>query len=477
MKKNELIDPDFKLIEDTVLDFKNIAVKFLSSVENRDHSNKYKKKISKALPSDGQGIKLTTEEFLKDIFPYCTPVSGPRWFKLIVGGVTPAALMGELISSTMDQIPDPFSGAMAASITKDTLEYLGKFLRIGDFSGIFTTGTSASHIIGLITASEWIAERHNIDIAQNGIQSLPEVAMFGATPHVSFIKALRVTGFSRKNLQLIDHLPGRESMDLNHLEEMMKKNYSKEKIVIASAGTIASGDFDDLEGVSYLCKKYNAWSHLDGAFGVFARCSKKLENLIQGLEKMDSIAFDAHKWLNVPYESGLFYTKRPDLQEKALKVTDTYLTSDEDVPFFANKGIQLSQKFRALPLWFSFKAYGYDGIKNIIENNCDLAQYLSDWIDHSDEFTLLATTHLNIVLFSAVTNNNHPKEMNEINLRIIDYINSEGKFACGTIHYNEYEAIRIAICNWKTQKIDIDIVIKTLSNAYKFIMSSPKLEA
>jgi glutamate/tyrosine decarboxylase-like PLP-dependent enzyme len=469
IKYNEKISDDIKNIDLLLSNCKDIAVEFLTFINDKKCVNvDYKRNPLKLLEADGIGTKATIEEFLQDILPYCTANVGPRWFGFVVGGVTPAALVGDWLASVIDQIPDPFSGSIAADITEETINYLIKFFEIENcgFNGAFTSGTSTSNLIAIITAREWCAQTVGIDVTGDGVWGLLKIKVFGACPHISLIKALGISGLGRNSWQPVESLPGREAIDPNALRKALSETDAVGKIVVASAGTVTTGDFDNLNDLSDICKTYKAWLHVDGAFGAFARCSKNFYHLVSGLEKADSISIDAHKWFNVPYDSGLIFTKHLNLQEKSLKIAASYLEVNSDAPIYANRVIQLAQRFRALPVWLTLKSYGYSGVSEIIERNCYLAKKLSDWIINSKNYELLSETRLNIVAFKVKTDNavDYDKT-NFINKKIIYYLNQKGLFFCSPSKFNGYPCIRVAICNWRTTEEDINIVTNNLEDA------------
>jgi len=248
-------------------------------------------------------------------------------------------------------------------------------------------------------------------------------------------------------------------MNIKALEEALMKCSSNSKIVIASAGTVTGTDYDDLIAISILCKKYNAWLHVDAAFGIFERLTSGTEGKTKGIEHADSLTLDCHKWLNVPYDCGVFLTKHLSLLQASSEVTAPYLAgSDSDIPFMS-LGIENSRRFRAFPVWATLMVYGREGVRENIKANIHHASTLVNWLDESVKYVLIKPCELNVVLFkpnSAILNLSSDE--------CIAKLNASGQVFLTPGSWQGQPIIRAALSNWSTSTEDVKKVITTLNN-------------
>ena len=417
------------------------------------------------LPEQGAGAMATLDLFEREYAHLITNSAGPRYFGFVTGGSTPASVAGDWLVSAYDQNTCGSNDSIAPQLEKQTIAYFRQLFGLSaNFYGSFVTGATMANFVGLALGRQWLGEQSGLDVAHDGLANLA-VKVVSGTPHSSILKSLSMLGIGRNAVHRVGTLAGREAIDLQKLEQYLAGEHGP-VIVVANAGTVNTGDFDDLGGILALKNKYNFWLHVDGAFGGFAACSEKFTHLMDGVDGADSLTVDAHKWLNVPYDSAMQFTRHPALQLKIFQNSAAYLSDPAKSHDYFHYTPESSRRWRALPAWFSLRAYGKDGYREIIERNCSLAVKLGRRIGQSDEFILLSAVRLNIVCFTLNESQPDAARIQAFLRRVRD----DGKVFFTPTVYQGIPAIRAAVSNWQTTEEDMDIafeVIMRIANELK----------
>jgi glutamate/tyrosine decarboxylase-like PLP-dependent enzyme len=413
------------------------------------------------LPEQGDGALAALRELL-DGLDGAVRAAGPKFFHFVNGGVTPAALGADWLASAIDQNP----GAWVASPLAGRLEIVALgwlrdlFGLPAEGGGVLTTGATMANFVALACARRWWGLRHGIDVDEQGLSGLPPVPVFGSGyVHPSDVKALAMLGVGRDQVR---HLSRDEvgRLDIEALEDELRELGGAPAIVIASAGEVNAGEFDPVERMADLAERHGAWLHVDGAFGLFAALSPRTRQLVEGVERADSVAADGHKWLNVPYESGFAFVRDRSLQPAVFAAGAAYLPDPDDPrPTWGYLGPEMSRRARSLAVWATLRAYGREGYRAIVEGHLDLAQRLARRVDEAPDLERLADVPLNIVCFRYRPLGVPDERLDDLNRRIGEAVIDDGRVFFGSTIYGGRVAFRPALVHWRHREEDVDLIV------------------
>jgi glutamate/tyrosine decarboxylase-like PLP-dependent enzyme len=414
-----------------------------------------------SLPEDGMGAANALRKLIDDGLPAHARSTGPRFFHFVMGGVTPAAMGADWLTSLLDQNPGMWLGSpMGARLEQIALAWLRDLFGLpGDWGGKLTSGATMANFTALACARRWWGLQHGADVDEQGLAELPRVPVFSSGyVHASAIKALGMLGIGRSTIQTLSaDATGR--LDQAQLDNALRETAGP-AIVIANAGEVNAGDFDPIDEMADLCKEHGAWLHVDGAFGLFAAASPAGADLVKGVERADSVASDGHKWLNVPYDSGFAFIHDPNLAAEVFSIKAAYLApTDPSRPNVGFLGPESSQRARALTVWATLAAYGRGGYRAIVEQHMRLAKRVGDAVARSDDLELLADVKLNIICFRYNPGGMSDEELDAVNAETGRRLIQDGRVYAGTTKYAGRTAFRPAIVNWRTTEADVDLLV------------------
>jgi glutamate/tyrosine decarboxylase-like PLP-dependent enzyme len=458
----EQLQNDLNQLEFLLEKVKVQGLDYLNHIDHRPTSTKYTITRKQSLSENGIGTAAALQEFNERLEPLIVASSGPRYLGFVTGGTTPAAIAGDWLATIYDQNSQSTNGYgdISANIEIETINLLLDLFNLPkEFFGGFVTGATMSNFTCLAVARQWIGKQEGKDFAKEGVSG--SIKVLTATPHSSALKSLSMLGIGSNNIIKVKTIEGnREAIDVQELENNLKVLNGEPCILIASGGTVNTVDFDDFVAIAKLKEKYNFWWHIDAAFGGFAACSNSHNHLLKDWELADSITIDCHKWLNVPYESALFFIKQKHniLQVETFQNSNAPYLGDPMENFdYLNFLPENSRRLKALPAWFTLTAYGKEGIKNTVENNIQLAQLFGQFIQNSNDFELLAPVRLNTVCFTL-----HGEE-NQDNVKIfLSKLNDSGKVFMTPTVYKGRKGIRAAFVNWRITEKNVEIVIELM---------------
>ncbi|WP_394773647.1 pyridoxal phosphate-dependent decarboxylase family protein [Flavobacterium sp.] len=462
---NSILQQDLQDLENILNQAKEQGIDFLNNLENIPTSNKNTTDPTRNLNELGLGSLATLKEFNERLAPLMVASPGPRYLGFVTGGSTPASIVGDWLATVYDQNTQAVKaqGGTSALIEFETIHLLLQLLDLPkSFLGGFVTGATMSNFTCLGVARQWFGAQSGKDFAKNGISET--IHILTATPHSSSIKTLSMLGIGSNNYTTIKTIEGnREAIDIDDLEKNIQNLNGKPFILISSAGTVNTADFDDFQAISKLRGKYNFWWHIDAAFGGFAAVSEKFKHLVEGWEGADSITIDCHKWLNVPYESAFYLVKEKhtNLQVETFQNSNApYLGNPLENFNYLNVLPENSRRLRALPVWFSLLAYGKEGFQDIVENSAALALHFANELIEDGNFELLAPIRLNNVCFTLKGDHNQENVS-----QFLTHLNDRGKVFMTPTVYEGRKGIRASFVNWRTTENDIKIIIEEMKES------------
>jgi glutamate/tyrosine decarboxylase-like PLP-dependent enzyme len=381
--------------------------------------------------------------------------AGPRYFGFVVGGSLPAALAADWLAAAWDQNAGLFVlGPAAATVEDVAAGWLTELLGLPATASCgFVTGGLGANFGGLAAARNHVLARAGWDVERDGLVGAPPVeVVVGAERHVTIDVALRYLGLGSGRLRVVP-ADDQGRMDAAALGEVLAA-VEGPTIVCAQAGNVNTGAFDPLAAICAAGHDHGAWVHVDGAFGLWAGASPALRHLVAGVEQADSWATDAHKWLNVPYDSGLVFVAHPQAHLAAFAKVASYLTpgqgGERDPDGFVPEG---SRRARGFPVWAALRSLGRSGVAELVERCCGHARRFADALAAADGVEVLNEVVLNQVLVRfADPGGDHDGRTREV----IRRVQADGTLWLGGTAWQGMAAMRISVSNWSTTTDDVD---------------------
>jgi glutamate/tyrosine decarboxylase-like PLP-dependent enzyme len=418
-------------------------------------------------PAGGENIDSILAEFTEKIAAYPMGNGHPRFFAWVNSPPTPAGVFADALASALG--PSVAGGNHAAVWVEHAV--LGWFRQLlglpANSAGLLVSGGSMANLTGLAVARH---VKSGIDVRADGLQGIdrPLTLYMGEEGHGCIRKAAELLGIGSKYIRTIPS-DERLRMDLRLLEEAIRADLDaglRPIAVVASAGTVNSGAIDPLAQISEVCRQYDLWLHVDGAYGAPGILSEQYRPQLEALSLADSVALDPHKWLYLPVEAGLVMVREGAAMRDAFSLVPPYLRTDGNPhgvggpPWFSEYGFQQTRGFRALKVWMALKYHGLEGYTASIERDIALAQRLARLVETSVDLDLLAPQSLSIVLFRFAPPGINEEQLDALNKSILEDIQLSGKaFLSSTLVRGRF-ALRACVVNHRTSAGDIDFLVR-----------------
>ena len=389
--------------------------------------------------------------------PATVATTGGRYFGFVIGGTLPAALAANWLAGAWDQnaamqVMSPVAAKVEDIVREWTLDLLG----LPASSGVgFVTCTTMANFSGLAAARSALLQRSGWNVEEDGMFEAPAICVVvGEEVHVSVLKALSMLGLGRSRVITVPaDSQGRMRVDALPVLD-------SHTVICMQAGNVNTGAFDPAKEICARARDAGAWVHVDGAFGLWGTVSPQYAPLLEGVSAADSWAIDCHKWLNVPYDSGMVVVREPEHLRRALAAGDAaYLTQGagrEPWQYTPDS----SRRARGIELWAGMRSLGRSGLREMMERNCRQARLFADRL-RAAGFTVLNDVVLNQVLVSFGS----PEETR----RVIAEIHADGTCWCGGTIWQGHTAMRISVSCWATTDEDVERSVAAMIRIAKSI--------
>ncbi|MEZ5352628.1 MAG: aminotransferase class V-fold PLP-dependent enzyme [Bryobacteraceae bacterium] len=384
--------------------------------------------------------------------PATMGMAGRRYFGFVIGGSLPAALAANWLAGAWDQCPGLFVASPIGTVLEEvSLRWLLDVLRLPPESGgSFVTGATAGNFTALAAARHAVLARAGWDVEADGLFGAPPVTVVvGGEVHPSLTKALAMLGLGRSR---VTRVPVDEQGRMRASEMPPLRGPA---IVCMQAGNVNTGGFDPASEICARAQADGAWVHVDGAFGLWAAASPKFAHLVEGVAGADSWSTDAHKWLNVPYDSGLAFVRDSQALKSAMAVSAAYLPQGEHREP-SQYTPELSRRARGVEIWAALKSLGRAGLADLIERNCELARLFAEQLKQGGG-EILNEVVLNQVLVSFG---------GDARTRaVIERVQLDGTCWCGPTVWQGRTAMRISVSSWATRREDVERSVAAILRA------------
>ena len=398
------------------------------------------------LPEGPTEPRAVIESLVESVEPgLCATPSG-RFFGFVIGGSVPAAVAADMLTSAWDQNAGLYVAGPAAAVVEDVCRgWLAELLGLPPHVSVaFVTGTQMAHVTALAAARHHVLGAVGWNVPEQGLAGAPPIrVVVGETRHVTVDRALRLLGIGASSLDVVPvDDQGRMLVGRLRLDE-------EPTIVCGQAGDVNTGAFDDLEAIADASAESGAWFHLDGAFGLWAAVSTELRHLVRGAERADSWTTDCHKWLNVPYDSGLAFCAHPDAHRAAIGVQASYLVhaSDRRERDEMDWTPEFSRRARGFAVYAALRSLGRSGVAEIVERSCENARLFAKLLEEGGA-TILNDVVLNQVLVRFGDG--------ERTADVIRRVQEDGTCWLGGTDWEGEHAMRVSVSNWRTTREDVE---------------------
>jgi len=425
------------------------ARSYLATIQNRSVAPSAAavaglRELDEPLPRESTSPEETLALLDRVVSPATMGSAGPRFFGFVIGGSLPVSLAANWLANTWDQ-----NAALALStpgvsrVEAQALRWLNELFDLpSETAGAFVTGATVANFTALAAARNGTLARAGWNVEADGLFGAPPITVItGEEAHPTLLKSLGMLGLGRSRIIRVP-ADGQGRMRADSLPRI-----SGPTIVCLQAGNVNTGAFDPFEPLVERAQSQGAWVHIDGAFGLWAKAMSRLRPLVKGMERADSWATDAHKWLNVPYDCGLAFVRDGQCLSRAMAITAEYLPTDTTERNPSDFTPELSRRARGVEVWAALRTLGRAGLEELFERNCRQARRFAAGLREAGH-EILNEVALNQVLVSFGSP--------ERTRKVIAAVQADGTCWCGVTVWQGRTAMRISVSSWATQDEDVE---------------------
>ncbi|TFV95765.1 aminotransferase class V-fold PLP-dependent enzyme [Algoriphagus kandeliae] len=479
--KNQTLDPQdwesmrelgHQMIDDLIDYWKGIREEKIW----RPIPEEIKQRLDDSIPETGMDPEAVYEEFKKTIFPYNKGNVHPRFFAWIQGTGTPMGTFADLLASGMN--PNTTIGEHSAMyVDRQVVNWCKELMGFpSSASGILVSGGSMANITALTVARNAFGEGK---IREKGLlENGQQLILYCSTEtHACIQKAAEILGIGSQHVRKIpvnDAYEMRADLLQKQIEQDLELGLCPFAIV-GTAGTVNTGAIDPLDDLFKISRQYNLWFHVDGAYGALAKLDPVYSDRLKAIEEADSLAFDLHKWMYVPYEVGCTLIRDAKKHRDAFANTPNYLLQESrglsgGLDSINHYGFELSRGFKALKIWMSLKEHGREKYAQMIAQNNRQAEYLTQLVLENPQLELMAPTSMSITCFRMSPPNFSEEQIRDLNQEILVRLQEEGIASPSSTILNGKYTIRIANVNQRSQFEDMDLLVREVIRIGKEII-------
>lgn len=423
-------------------------------------------RLAKPLANAGVAPEEVIRELVRDVEGGIIGSAGGRFFAWVIGGSVPAALAADWLTSAWDQNAGLYATAPAAALVEEIAgNWLKEILGLPkEASFAFVTGCQMAHATCLAAARHALLAKRGWNVEQRGLFSAPPIRILTSDQrHGTFERAVRLLGLGLSQIHLIPS-DAQGALRAEDLQRALEADQIAPTLVLLQAGDVNTGAYDSFETLIPIAKRYSAWVHVDGAFGLWAAASPRYRHLVKGIEGADSWATDGHKWLNVPYDCGYAFVRDAEPHTASMSHRESYLIHAAEARDQMDWNPEWSRRARGFPTYAALRQLGRDGVAALVDSCCRHAHSLVTRIGQLPGAEILAVPIINqgLVRFidtrPGASESDHDRRTNQV----IAAINASGEAFFGATTWRGCRAMRVSVSGWQTTDEDVERVVNAV---------------